>query len=151
MKTRRQRKIIELITEQNVETQEELLRLLFEAGFDVTQATVSRDIKELRLVKTADASGKYRYMSTQPEKPDISSRFYSLFNDAVSSVDNGQNIVCVKCYSGMAQAVCAAMDSVHLDGVIGTLAGEDTIFILCRSDSCAVTLTGELKNLINHT
>ena len=150
MKTGRQRKILELISEHNIETQEELLGLLRAGGFDVTQATVSRDIKELRLVKALDPGGKYRYVSSQPEKPDISSRFFSLFNDAVSSVDNGQNIVCVKCYSGMAQAVCAAMDSVHLDGVIGTLAGEDTIFILCRSETCAITLTGELKSLIKH-
>ncbi len=148
MKTGRQRKIVELVNENNIETQEELLKLLRDDGYDVTQATVSRDIKELRLVKALDPGGKYRYVSSQSETPDISSRFHSIFADSVVSVENGQNIVCVKCYTGMAQAVCTAMDSVRLDSVIGTLAGEDTIFVLCRSESSAAALVSDLKALL---
>lgn len=148
MKTGRQQKILELISENNIETQEELLRLLRSCNYDVTQATVSRDIKELRLVKALDTGGKYRYVSSQSDTPDLSSRFKSIFGDSVISVENGQNIVCVKCFTGMAQAVCTAMDSVQLEGVIGTLAGEDTIFVLCRNEGSAAALVGELREHI---
>ncbi len=148
MKTTRQCKILELISENSIETQEELLGLLFKNGFNVTQATVSRDIKELRLVKAASSSGRYRYVSSQPDTPDISSKFYTMFADSVITVENGLNTVCVKCVSGMAQAVCAAMDSIHWEGVVGTLAGEDTIFVLCRNEQCAISLVSELKGLI---
>ena len=150
MKSRRQNKIIELINSRSIETQEERLGMLFESGFNVTQATVSRDIKELRLIKSAGPNGKYRYVAPQPNTPDISVKFYSLFGDSVSAVDYGQNIVCVKCYSGMAQAVCSAMDSLQWESVVGTLAGDDTIFILCRNEETAVKLTAELGELINH-
>ena len=148
MKTRRQCKILELIHENSIETQEDLLRLLFESGYNVTQATVSRDIKELRLIKSLGSNGRYRYVSSQPEAPDISSKFYSMFADSVSNVCHGQNIVCIKCFSGMAQAVCASMDSFNFERALGTLAGEDTIFVLCSNETDAIDLEGELKKLI---
>lgn len=148
MKTRRQSRIIELISEYNIETQDELLEMLKQSGFNVTQATVSRDIKELRLVKTSGAGGRYRYVASQPDTPDISSKFYTLFSDSVSSVDNGQNIVCIKCHTGMAQAVCASMDAIRLENVVGTLAGDDTIFVLCRSEVNAIELVNELRAII---
>lgn len=148
MKVKRQNRILELIHDNFIETQDELLALLKKDGFNVTQATVSRDIKELRLIKVSGSNGKYRYMSSKSEAPDISSKFFSLFNDAVESVDHGQNIVCVKSYSGMAQAVCASMDAVEFDGVIGTLAGEDTIFVLCRDEASAIALKAELNKLL---
>lgn len=149
MKTRRQCKILELVQSREVETQEDLMGLLRESGFNVTQATVSRDIKELRLVKSLDSNGKYRYVSAQQEIPDISSKFYTLFSESVANVDSGQNIVCIKCYNGMAQAVCAAMDSMHWDGVVGTLAGDDTIFVLCRTESATLSLVNELQKLFS--
>ena len=152
MKTGRQQKIRELIKDKIIDTQEELLRLLRECGYDVTQATVSRDIKELRLVKALDSAGRYRYINNQNDTSDITSRFYSLINDSVVSCDIGQNIVCIKCYSGMAQAVCtsldSAQDSLQLDGIIGTLAGEDTIFVLCRNEERAAALVDRLNELL---
>ena len=148
MKTRRHTKILELIQQNDIDTQDELLRLLRDDGFDVTQATVSRDIKELRLIKTLSGDGKYKYASGKETVKDISSKFFSLFADSAVTVDRGGNIVCVKCLTGMAQAVCASMDTIHWDGVVGTLAGDDTIFILCRDEDIAVQHLGELKKLI---
>lgn len=149
MKARRHSKILELIQENSIDTQEELLRRLRNEGFDVTQATVSRDIKELRLVKTLSDAGKYRYSTGKKETSDISAKFYSLFSNSVLKVDFASNIVVVKCINGMAQGVCAAMDSIHWDTIVGTLAGDDTIFIVVRSEGNAISLVSELKKLIN--
>ena len=148
MKTRRHSKILELIQKHDIETQEELLGLLKNDGFDVTQATVSRDIKELRLIKTLSNDGRYKYSTCKTENTDFSTKFYSLFADSVYSVDYAGNIVALKSMSGMAQAVCASMDAMHWEGVVGTLAGEDTIFILVRNEERAVSLTTEFKNLL---
>lgn len=114
MKTKRHAKILEIIHSTPVDTQDELLKRLRECGFDVTQATVSRDIKELRLIKTLDSDGRYRYSTVKQENDHISSKFHSLFSDAVVGVDYAGNIVVIKCFVGMAQAVCAAMDSLAL-------------------------------------
>ena len=148
MKKRRHEKILELIAQYSIDTQEELLRLLRESGFDVTQATVSRDIKELRLLKTLSPDGKYRYAPAKEDAKANSAKFYSLFADSAVSVDTAQNIVCVKCMTGMANAVCAAMDSIRRDDVVGTLAGDDTIFILMRNHESADFLAEELKKMI---
>lgn len=148
MKTRRHAKILELIQENNIDTQEELLRLLKNAGFDVTQATVSRDIKELRLVKNLSNDGRYKYSTGKSENIDISTKFFALFSDSVLSVDFAGNMVVVKCMNGMAQGVCAAMDAMHWEGVVGTLAGDDTIFIIARTENNAVGLVTELKKLL---
>lgn len=146
MKTKRQSKILEFVKNSNVETQDDLLRLLREDGYNVTQATISRDIKELRLVKSLGSDGKYHYVAaTQEYSPDFPSRFFTIFNEAVIDVDNGMNTVCIHCHTGMAQAVCASMDSMHFPGIIGTLAGDDTIFILCSSTEEAVALVKELN------
>lgn len=107
MKTKRHAKILEIIRTRPVDTQEELLRWLKESGFDVTQATVSRDIKELRLIKTLDTDGRYRYSTVKLENDTMSSKFHSLFADAVVNIDYAGNIVVIKCLSGMAQAACA--------------------------------------------
>lgn len=149
MKTRRHAKILELIKEHDIETQDELLTYLRESGFDVTQATISRDIKELRLVKTLSHAGKYKYSTGSDSTTDMSSKFFSLFSDSVLSVDAAQNLVVVKCLSGMAQAVCAAMDAAQSQGFVGTLAGEDTILIICRNDASALETQEELKKLIH--
>lgn len=148
MKRKRQGRILELVRDNAIETQDELLALLSADGYSVTQATISRDIKDLHLIKVSGNDGRYRYTVSKSETADISSKFYSMFADSVEDVDVGQNIVCVKCFSGMAQAVCASMDSIGFDGVIGTLAGEDTIFVLCRSDAQAEALRGELLKLL---
>ncbi|MFI3206561.1 MAG: arginine repressor [Clostridia bacterium] len=148
MKTRRHEKLKELIRENDIDTQEELLSRLRDEGFDVTQATVSRDIKELRLVKTLSQKGKYRYSTGQEASKDISSKFLSLFTDSVISVDSAQNIVVIKCITGMAQAVCASMDANKTYGFIGTLAGEDTIICICTSTETAFEKQEELRKLI---
>lgn len=148
MKTRRHTKILELINEYQIDTQEELLKRLRADGFDVTQATVSRDIKELRLVKILSNDGKYKYATSKEPTRDISSKFYSLFTDSAVSVDNAVNIVVIKCLTGMANAVCAAMDALHWDGVVGTLAGDDTILVLCKNEEQAVRLTADFNKLI---
>ncbi len=149
MKTRRHAKILELIKDHDIDTQDELLRYLREEGFDVTQATVSRDIKELRLVKTLSSTGKYKYSTGGDTGGDMSSKFYSLFSDSVLSVEAAQNMIVVKCMNGMAQAVCAAMDAAYSQNFVGTLAGEDTIFIVCPNESTAMETREEFRTLLN--
>ena len=148
MKTRRHAKIMELIKEYDIDTQDELLKYLKENGFDVTQATVSRDIKELRLVKTLSPGGKYRYSTGNEHTNDLSVKFYSLFSDSVISVEMAQNIVVIKTFSGMAQAVCAAMDAIMWQGFVGTLAGEDTVLIVCKNERAAQDVQDEFRKLI---
>ena len=148
MKSRRHAKILELIREHDLETQDELLYHLREAGFDVTQATVSRDIKELRLVKTLTSSGRYKYSTGSETATDMSSKFYSLFTDCAVSVDSAMNMLVIKCMSGMAQAVCASMDAMYWKDFVGTLAGEDTIFVVCRTESAAREAQDELRKLL---
>ena len=146
MKTRRHAKILELINQNAVETQEELQALLGQAGYPVTQATVSRDIKELRLIKTPGVGGSYRYTTAKGGEP-ISAKFHSIFGGSVVRVQYAQNIVVVHCLPGMAQAACAAMDSMHWDSVVGTLAGEDTFVCITRTGESAAQLVEELKKL----
>ncbi|MDD6989160.1 arginine repressor [Ruminococcus sp.] len=148
MKSRRHAKILDIIAEYPIETQDELLTRLKDEGYKATQATISRDIKDLRLVKTLSSDGKYRYVSAAKNSTDIRSNFSSLFASSVNSIDFAQNIVVIKTLSGMAQAVCAALDSNDYKAVVGTIAGDDTIFIACRSSQLAVNLTEELKKLI---
>lgn len=148
MKTRRHAKILELISEYPIDTQEELLRRLRDDGLNVTQATVSRDIKELRLVKTLSDDGKYKYSAAKENTKDYSSKFYSLLSDSALSIHFACNLVVIKCLTGMAQAVCASMDSMHWEGVVGTLAGDDTIFIACKNEGTAEQLVNELKKMV---
>lgn len=148
MKSRRHAKILDIIAEYPIETQDELITRLKDEGYKATQATISRDIKDLRLVKTLGSDGKYRYVSASKNSTDIRSNFSSLFASSVNSIDFAKNIVVIKTLSGMAQAVCAALDSNDYKAVVGTIAGDDTIFIVCRSSQLAVNLTEELKKLI---
>ena len=148
MKTKRHSKILELISERDINTQEELLAYLKDAGFDVTQATVSRDIKELRLIKTMVSDGKYRYASSVSDSnADIGTK-YAVFSQSTKSVDCAGNMVVVKCFNGMANAACAVLDAMNHEGVVGTLAGDDTIFVLMRDEKSATTLVGKIKELI---
>ena len=148
MKTGRLARILDIIAEHPIETQDELLTRLREEGFKATQATISRDIKDLRLVKTLGSDGKYRYVSASRSSTDIRTNFSNLFSTSVDSIDVAQNLVVIKTLSGMAQAVCAALDSADYPSVVGTIAGDDTIFIACRTADLAVSLTEELKKLI---
>ena len=146
MKKRRQEAILEIIEKYDLSTQDELLQKLRDSGFDATQATVSRDIKELRLVKTMGANGKYAV--TKTESDELLSKFKSIFAQSVVSADFAGNIIAIRCYTGMAQAACAAFDSMHWEGLVGTLAGDDTIFALCRNESYASQMKDSIKRLI---
>ena len=148
MKSGRHEKIMEIISEYPVETQDEIITRLKEAGYKATQATISRDIKDLRLVKTLGSDGKYRYISDVSRSADLRSSFGQLFSGSVIMIDCAQNIVVIKTLSGMANAVCAAMDSTENQAIVGTIAGDDTIFVACRDDGAAVALTGSLKQYI---
>ena len=148
MKNKRQEKILSIIKENIIVTQDDLQNALLSFGFNVTQSTVSRDIKELRLVKTLGTDGAYRYAPAKAESETISGQFYTLFSDAVQNVDYAGNIVVVRCLPGMAQAVCASMDSMHWKDVVGTLAGDDTFVCFVKNESQAVGLVTELKKLI---
>ena len=145
MKSGRHAKILEIISEYPVETQDEIINRLKDAGYKATQATISRDIKDLRLVKTLGSDGKYRYTSAANHNADLRSSFMQLFSGSVTSVDSAQNIVVIKTLSGMANAVCAAMDSTDNSAIVGTIAGDDTIFVACRTTESAVELTNTLK------
>ena len=148
MKTKRHSKILELISEKDIATQEDLLVYLRESGFDVTQATVSRDIKELRLVKTMIGDGKYRYSPASSDNNSDVSTKYAVFNQSAKSVDYANNMIVIKCYTGMANAACAVLDAMNHEGVVGTLAGDDTIFVLMRDEKLAVALVENVKKLI---
>lgn len=149
MKTKRHSKILKLISEKDIATQEDLLVYLRESGFDVTQATVSRDIKELRLVKTMVGDGKYRYSPASSDSSSDVSTKYAVFSQSAKSVDFANNMIVIKCYTGMASAACAVLDAMNHEGVVGTLAGDDTIFVLMRDEKMAVTLVETIKKLMD--
>ena len=141
MKNRRHELILELITEQPVGTQELLIQLLGERGIKTTQATLSRDIQQLNLVKQRDENGDFRYTL-----PAAAAEEKSLFEEAVLSVDYAMNTIVLKCRAGMAQGTCAAIDSVNHQGVVGTIAGDDTIFILVRTEEEAKKLSKKFRS-----
>ena len=149
MKSSRHEKILEIINRQPIETQDELLEALSREGCKVTQATISRDIKDLRLVKTLGSDGRYRYTASQDNTVDIRSSFSHLLITSVISIDRAQNIVVVKTLGGMANALCAALDSMGNHSIVGTLAGDDTIFIACRENDDASQLMAYLKQQKN--
>ncbi len=148
MKSNRHVKIVELINKYPITTQDELLEYLRAEGFDVTQSTVSRDIKKLRLSKALDSNGKYRYQAPQAKSHTSHNGFLSIVDTSVVSVDYALNTVVIKTYSGMAQAVCAALDSIEYDSIVGTIAGDDTIFIVCRSEESAKAYTQEFLSFV---
>ena len=150
MKRKRHALILELIQQYEITTQDELLAKLRENGFEVTQATVSRDIKELRLVKAMSPSGQYRYMAGAAQGDEYLAKFYTIFSGSVISVDYAGNTCVVKCYAGMAQAACAAIDAMHFEGIVGTLAGDDTIFVLCRTPDLTQQLKSSLDKMLQN-
>ena len=149
MKKRRQAKIIEIISSNEIETQEELQALLIDYGFEVTQATISRDIKELRLVKELSSKGKYYYSTGKRSAENAHRRAGGIFNESIISINYAMNTVVIKCFPGMANAVCAAIDSMELDDVLGSIAGDDTIFILCANENTAMNFTYNLRKMLN--
>lgn len=151
MKRKRHELILKLIEEYPITTQDELLKYLFDRGFDVTQATVSRDIKELNLIKTSDNDGNYRYGVSQNEQQKTRERYDSILSSSVIKISYACNMICVTCHTGMAQAACFAIDKIKNEKIIGTLAGDDTIFIMCKSEEDARDVCRILKELTNRS
>lgn len=143
MKSKRHRKILDIISSEDIETQEELLAALASEGFRVAQPTVSRDIQELRLVKTVTENGKYKYIQSGSND----ARFSNLLLQTIISVDYAMNMVVIKCHTGMAQAACAMIDSMEYSQILGTIAGDDTIFILLRNEENARVLMQSIKKM----
>lgn len=133
MKKIRHAKIIEMIQKHDVETQEELANYLREAGLAVTQATVSRDIKELKLSKIAMRNGRQKYIILKQEDSHLGDKYIRVLRDGFSSMDMAQNILVVKTVSGMAMAVAAALDAMRFPEIVGCIAGDDTIFVAVRT------------------
>ena len=149
MKSQRQAKILEIISTTNVETQERLLQELEDAGFHSTQATISRDIKDLRIVKELTSLGTYRYTTSTKEVPaTFSSRLNTIFRECVTRYDYAQNIVVIHTLPGLAGAAASAIDAMNLSSVVGCLAGDDTVMVVMRDINAAATLCGEIKNLL---
>lgn len=150
MKSKRQAKIMEIISTTNVETQEQLLQELQEAGFTSTQATISRDIKELRIVKELTSFGTYRYTTAARDVPNtFSGRLNTIFRECVTNFDYAQNIIVIHTLPGLANAAGAAVDAMNMSVVLGTLAGDDTVIIIMRDNNSAAAFCGEIKSLMN--
>lgn len=147
MKSKRHQMILELIENRICLTQEDLQSGLEAAGFVVTQSTVSRDIRELKLVKGRDKDGNYRYLAHKNEtSPHTDSHYTDMLTSSVKSVDYALNNVVIKCYNGMASAACVAIDALYGDSMLGSLAGDDTIFIVTRSEKESAELTQSINN-----
>ena len=150
MKSQRQAKIMEIITNRNVETQEQLLELLRAEGFRGTQATISRDIKELRIVKELTNLGVYRYTAAANEiSGTFSARLNTIFRECVTGFDYAQNIIVIRTLPGLASAAGSAIDAMTMNMVVGCLAGDDTVMVVMRDNNAAAAFCGEIKNLIS--
>ena len=150
MKSERQAKILEIISTINVETQEQLLQELEAAGVRSTQATISRDIKELRIVKELTSLGTYRYTTAAKEVPStFSGRLNAIFRECVTSYDYAQNLVVIHTLPGLASAAASAIDAMNMSVVVGTLAGDDTVMVVMRDTNAAAQFCGEISHLTN--
>ena len=147
MKFQRQAKILDIIEKNNIETQEELASQLRLVGIEATQATISRDIRELRLVKVmSGATGSHKYaLPTASGDSGFTSRLRTIFKESVTKIDAAQNIVVIKTLPGLAPAACAAIDSMNLSYIVGTLAGDDTAFMVMQDQLKANTFVEEIK------
>ena len=149
MKTSRQNKILEIISANDIETQHKLMETLSDAGFNSTQATVSRDIKELRLVKELSADGRYRYVAAGREEVlDYDRRLKKIFRESVTSYVAAQNIIVIKTLPGLASAACAALDSMNVTKLAGTLAGDDTAFLAMEDNEAAKQFCEEIEHML---
>ena len=146
MKNDRQEKLLQIISETSIETQEQLLEELSRRGIQSTQATISRDIKQLHLIKEPTGQGRYRYaVSAKRMHLNFAERQRTIFRECVMSVDFAQNIVVIKTMPGMANAAAAALDSMEYDQIIGSIAGDDTIFLVLRDTEAALDFCTEVR------
>ena len=147
MKNDRQEAILQIIASNSVETQEELLELLQKQGFRATQATISRDIRDLMLVKTMTSNGTYRYQVSTRQEPVIP-KFNSALTESIIRVESANNLIVLHTYSGMAQAVAACLDSMKLQDLLGCVAGDDTILVIARDNHSAINLCMNIRSMI---
>lgn len=149
MKVGRQSKIIELINKYDIETQEDLADLLTQAGYNVTQATISRDIRELKLTKVAIDDGRQKYIVLNNTETGMSDKFVRVLREGFLSMDMAQNIIVIKTVSGMAMAVAAALDALHIPGIMGCIAGDDTLMCVIKTTEETIVVMEKLNKLIN--
>jgi transcriptional regulator of arginine metabolism len=149
MKISRQSKIIELINKHDIETQEDLAERLMKDGYNVTQATVSRDIRELKLTKVAVDGGRQKYIVLQKTEPGMSEKYTRVLRDGFVSMDMAQNIMVVKTVPGMAMAVAAALDALQMNSIVGCIAGDDTVMCAIRTTEETVQVMEKLSKLLN--
>ena len=150
MKSQRQAKIMEIISNQNIETQEQLQAMLLQEGYRCTQATISRDIKEMRIVKELTSLGTYRYTTSGGEiGSTFSARLNTIFRECVIGFDYAQNIIVIRTLPGLAAAAGSAIDAMNLSAVVGSLAGDDTVMVVMRDSNSAAAFCGEIRNLTN--
>lgn len=148
MKKRRHEKIIELIGQYEIETQEELADRLRGAGYQVTQATVSRDIRELKLSKISGGNGRQKYIAFTRDEAHLGDKYTRVLKEGYVSMDLAQNLLVMKTVSGMAMAVAAAVDALKLDEIVGCIAGDNTIMMAMRSESAAAQVMDKLREMI---
>jgi transcriptional regulator of arginine metabolism len=148
MKNSRHTRILEIISDHVIETQDDLIAKLKESGYPVTQATVSRDIKQLGLIKTATKDGGYKYTATRSDTSGNENKLKTIMRETVVNAQNAQNIIVVKTFSGMANAAAAALDALAEESVIGSIAGDDTIFIVVRNNEDAEEFTNYIREII---
>lgn len=148
MKNKRQEKILELIVKEPIETQEELLEKLRANGYDVTQATVSRDIRQMKLTKAPIANGKVCYVAYTDSDDDMNEKYRRIFCDGFLSMDNAQNILVIRTVSGMAMAVAAALDHMRYNEVVGSIAGDDTVMCAIRSLDDTIIVMSRLREIL---
>ncbi len=149
MRYSRQNKIIELINNYEIDTQEKLVTMLRECGYEVTQATISRDIKELQLVKTLTSSGKYKYTVHKSQDLPVSERFVKIFRETITSVNASGNIVVVKTLSGCANAAGEAIDTSNFEHIIGSLAGDNTLLLIADSPDNVPKILKDFENMLH--
>ena len=149
MKTSRQNKILEIISSQDIETQHQLMEALREHGVKSTQATVSRDIKELRLIKELSPTGRYRYVAVgRDDMVDYDQRLRKIFRESVTSYGVAQNIIVIKTLPGLANAACSTLDGMNIHDLVGTLAGDDTAFLAMRDNAAAERFCHEIEEML---
>ena len=149
MKNNRQSMILEIISQENIETQEQLLSRLQERGISSTQATISRDIKQMHLIKEPVGQGVYKYaVSGNRTRLNIAEKLRTIFRESITSIDYAQNIVVIKTMPGLASAACSALDNMDISIMVGSLAGDDTAFLLMRDTETAETFCEEIKGML---
>ncbi len=148
MKSKRHAMILKLVASENIETQEELARMLSQQGFDVTQATVSRDIKELRLIKVQTGEGRYKYATVERAESDMQERFITLFSSCVISISSAGNIIVIKTMPGSASVAAEAIDSMKWNEIAGSIAGDNTIFVAVRDGKSIAEVIKKFQKMI---